>query len=96
VEAVAHRGTIQFSEVGEPTFLVGLLLQLPFALAAYVVARLLLRAGRVLRRWLEAGRCGQVRRTRRLVPRPVAERPRCPKIPSGYRGRAPPPLVVAG
>jgi hypothetical protein len=40
------------SEVFEPTFVVGLALQLPFAAAAYLVVRLLLRAGDRLRTML--------------------------------------------
>jgi hypothetical protein len=52
VERLLHDGTLPFSAALEPTFLVGLLLQLPFALFALLIARALLRVahavGRVL------------------------------------------------
>jgi len=41
-------GTFAWWTVEQPTFRVGLLLQLPFALAAYVFARLVLRVGRTV------------------------------------------------
>ena len=41
-------GTFAWWTVEQPTFRVGLLLQLPFALATYVFARLLLRVGRTV------------------------------------------------
>ena len=44
LELSLHTGTFGWRAVLAPTFLPGLLLQLPFALAAYVAARLLLRA----------------------------------------------------
>jgi hypothetical protein len=44
LELSLHTGTLGWRAVLAPTFLPGLLLQLPFALAAYVAARLLLRA----------------------------------------------------
>jgi hypothetical protein len=50
----------------QPTFRYGLLLQVPFALAAYLVARLLLRVAR------EIGRALHRRPRVRLVPQPVA------------------------
>jgi len=49
-ERLLHGGDGVFGAVVEPTFVVGLLLQLPFALLAYLVARLLVRvAERVAR-----------------------------------------------
>ena len=51
VESLVHSGTI--SGVAEaPTFVVGLALQLPFALAAYVLARLLLEVAALVGRSL--------------------------------------------
>jgi hypothetical protein len=44
LERLIHDGAFPFSAVLEPTFMVGLALQLPFALAVYAVAHLLLRA----------------------------------------------------
>jgi hypothetical protein len=51
-ERAFHSGALQWSTMLGPSFLPGLVLQIPFGLAAYLVARLLLRAaervGRVL------------------------------------------------
>jgi hypothetical protein len=44
LELSLHTGTFGWRAILAPTFVPGLLLQLPFALAAYVAARLLLRA----------------------------------------------------
>lgn len=44
VELSLHTGTVGWHAFAEPTFLPGLALQLPFALLAYLAARLLLRA----------------------------------------------------
>jgi hypothetical protein len=55
VERLAVSGVFPAHLVAEPRFLLGLLLQIPFALAALVGARLLLRAARDLARGL-AGR----------------------------------------
>jgi hypothetical protein len=52
LERVVHEGGFPLDFVLEGTFAVGLALQLPFALAAYVVARLLLRATRAVARLL--------------------------------------------
>ncbi len=77
----------------EPTFRVGLLLQLPFALVAYLVARLLLRVaehvGRVLGRRRERG----VRRPRgvgALAPCGLLFVPRLPVLAAGHAERGPP------
>jgi hypothetical protein len=85
-----------WSMVLQPTFRVGLLLQLPFALAAYLIAKLLLRAadrvGRVLRGAVARARVSgvsvcwvvlEVRSPRRGAPA------------SGHSGRGPPRMVVA-
>jgi hypothetical protein len=58
IELSLHIGTVGWRAILAPTFLPGLALQLPFALAAYLVARLLLRAATALGRAL-------------AVPRPV-------------------------
>jgi hypothetical protein len=54
VERLLHTGVFPWHEYGTPTFVPGLALQLPFALAAYLIARLLLRtaesAGRAVAR----------------------------------------------
>jgi hypothetical protein len=47
-ERLIETRTLPWWMVEQPTFRVGLALQLPFALAAYVAARLLLRVGRAI------------------------------------------------
>jgi hypothetical protein len=49
-ERLLHDGVFPWGAVAEPTFAIGLALQLPFALLAYLAARLLLRAARSLGR----------------------------------------------
>ncbi len=55
-ERLAHQGALPTSLLVEKTFLLGLALQLPFALAAYGLARLLLRATRAVARLLASPR----------------------------------------
>jgi hypothetical protein len=66
LELSLHAGTFAWHAVAAPTFLPGLALQLPFALLAWLAARLLLRA---------AGRAG-----RALASRPPAGRVVAPLI----------------
>ena len=49
-ERLLHDGGFPLGAAVEATFLLGLILQLPFALAAYALARVLLAAARVARR----------------------------------------------
>jgi hypothetical protein len=56
IELSLHTGMLDWRAVLAPTFLPGLALQLPFALAAYVIARQLLRAATTLGRALTARR----------------------------------------
>ena len=81
LERLIHNGTA-FGVVFEPTFMLGLVLQLPFAVAAYLLSRLLLRV---------AERVG-----RRLAPRSRARRRFA--IPSGaflcWLGLAPPRMAA--
>ena len=80
----------------QPTFRVGLLLQLPFALAAYLIARFLLRVTERLGRMLS----GLPRRRRpaaspgRLVADACLRR--VGVLASGASGRGPPPRPVVG
>jgi hypothetical protein len=92
VEHGVHAGGSPLGAALEPTFLVGLLLQLPFALAALLVARALLALGGAIRRLLGA--------TPRLAlpglaPAPVGipELPRIAALALGYGERGPPPLA---
>ena len=48
LERYLHDGAFPWHAVSEPTFALGLVLQIPFAIAAYMVARLLLRAAEAI------------------------------------------------
>ena len=92
LERLIHDGTLA-GVVLEPTFLLGLLLQLPFAVAAYLVARLLLRAAERMGIAF-AGRSGPRRRATPPVPRPwfplVLAPPRLAVLAGGHAERGPP------
>lgn len=79
----------------EPTFLVGLALQLPFALAAFMLARVLVSAAE---RLALPSRPAQpprpVARTVLLVPASRDLPPRRATLALGYAGRAPPLLLA--
>jgi hypothetical protein len=91
-ERLVHTAEISLSTALEPTFVLGLMLQAPFGLAAFLLARALLavaeRFGALLMptsRALEPGR---------IVLRPLgADLLRLPVLARGYAGRAPPPLL---
>jgi len=94
LEALIHSGSIS-GVVIAPTFMIGLLLQLPFALLAYLVARLLAKV---------AERAGRALADRPAYPAPsLSESPswftltvwplRGPVLADGHAGRGPP---VAG
>jgi hypothetical protein len=92
LERLIHDGTIVGVAL-EPTFMLGLLLQLPFAVTAYLLARFLLRvADRVAR--VLGGRVGRRRRTLPSMPcsrfslnfAPV----RIPALAGGHAERGPP------
>ena len=91
LERVLATGDLPFHAALEPTFLVGLLLQLPFALAALAVARALFAFAQGLARVL-----GSVRRPRlasvEIPSAPIAEahRPRRSLLAWGYGERGPP------
>jgi hypothetical protein len=90
LELSLHTGTFGWRAALAPTFLPGLALQLPFALVAYVAARLLLRA---------AVRLGEGLARARLAPAPVVSLGSAPVAPlrrsacTGASPRAPPPVV---
>jgi hypothetical protein len=89
-ERLLHDGVLPWSAVLEPTFAAGLLLQVPFAAAAYLLARLLLRVVRSLGRILS-----RPPRTRDLVgpglrPATRIAVPRVPVLALGYGSRGPP------
>ena len=89
VELSVHTGTFDVRALAAPTFLPGLALQLPFALVAYLVARLLLRvAARIGRAFAAAPRLRVVpQRHRFRDPLAARSQPGC-SIPRA------PPLVV--
>ena len=90
-ECLLSSGVLSAEIVREPTFFVGVILQVPFALAALVVARMLFAFARVL-----AGTVEGVLRPRLValdlsVPHVVdGWRPRLPALAFGYGERGPP------
>ena len=96
VERWLSGSSFPWSMVLQPTFRVGLLLQLPFALAAYLLARLLLRAadrvGRVLRGAVARPRVSGVSLS--WVVLEVCS-PRRGVLAGGHSGRGPPRLGAA-
>lgn len=92
LELSLHTGTFAWHAVLAPTFVPGLLLQLPFALLAYVVARALLRAAARIGRAL-AGAIPVSRTAVQFALAPVAP---VVRLRAGRRlARAPPRVVVA-
>lgn len=97
LEALIGSGAIQSDVALEPTFLAGLALQLPFALAALLLTRALYAVGYGLGRVL-AGRLA-IPRTVRSAPRLLVRMPASatPAVPSvlalGHGQRAPPAMA---
>ena len=94
-ERLVHDGSFPWDAVFQRTFLVGLALQVPFALAAYVLARLLLRAANAVGRLL--GHVPGERRAAPLLPSLLASvhAPRLPALALGFGTRGPPLLLAA-
>jgi hypothetical protein len=95
LERSLHSGTFVWQAVEAPTFVPGLVLQLPFAAAAYLVARLLLRTVSALGRIIGARR--SVSRPSSVAPSVrvplVVCLPRPAPLASAAAGRAPPLLA---
>jgi hypothetical protein len=89
LELSLHTGTLGWRALLAPTFAPGLLLQLPFALAAYLAARLLLRAARAI--GCALSRRPALRRRSSYVASHAAELLGRSVAPAVARG---PPLVV--
>jgi hypothetical protein len=93
IERWAHSGHFPWDAALEPTFVVGLALQLPAALLALGLARRLLRAARRVAAAL-FGPSAFVPRTRdgasRIPPPRAVPRPDGPRLLSAAAGRAPP------
>jgi hypothetical protein len=95
LERSLHTGTFVWQAVESPTFLPGPVLQLPFAAAAYLIARLLLRTASALGRMIAVRR--RVRRSRPTaahvrLPLVILLRRRAP-LAAAAAGRAPPLLA---
>ncbi len=89
LERLVASGDLPLAAVTEPTFLVGLLLQLPFALVALVAARALGRAAEALGRALKTPQ--RLGLSPGVAPRPVvAFLPNAPRLAAAHSGRAPP------
>lgn len=92
LERWMHTGGFPLEAALEPTFVVGLALQLPFALAAFFVARAVLNLADRLGRALASADTPRPTVTTPLVrpPSPNADRPRVPALALGYGERGPP------
>jgi hypothetical protein len=93
LELSLHSGTFGWRALTAPTFMPGLLLQLPIALAAYVAARALLRTAERI-----GGALAPPRRPRlisQLVTPPAASTLRPRVLVDGRSSRGPPPGPVA-
>lgn len=95
LERSLHTGTFVWQAVESPTFVPGLLLQLPFAVVAYVIARLLLRTASAVARIIGARRsvfCPRSAPARSRLPL-VVWLPRLAPLAGAAAGRAPPLLA---
>jgi hypothetical protein len=97
VERLLHTGVFPWHEFGTPTFVPGLALQLPFALLAYVAARLLLRTAERAGRAVARTAPPQPRLVAIALSAPAAEPllPRLAPISHGLAKRGPPLLASA-
>lgn len=95
-EGFLTTGVLPYGAAAEPTFFLGILLQLPFALAAFAVARALFAFARCLAG--SAGGGGRPRLVAFELSLPPAVEPRPPRVPAlafGYGERGPPPGATA-
>jgi hypothetical protein len=91
LERSLHSGTLVWQAVESPTFLPGLVLQLPFAALAFLAARLLLRTASTVGQFFGRARVPASRRAPGLVCRPVRfALPRLAPLAAAAAGRAPP------
>jgi len=91
VERLLHAGDVPLGTALEPTFVIGLALQIPFALLARVLARAVLGAADVLGTLL---RRRPTARPRVRVRLPLsAQLPRVDPLAAGAPGRGPPPRI---
>jgi len=94
LERLLHSGTLPIDAALEPTFLIGLALQLPFALAALAVARALVAgADRLSHELTRQPRSPRARPASIPSPLPAPGLPRIAVLALGYAERGPPPLA---
>jgi hypothetical protein len=96
VERWLHSGVFPWFTVLDPTFRLGLLLQLPFALAAYLAARVLLRVAEHVGRTLRAASAPPRRRSeaRSFASPARVELPRLSLLGCSLGERAPPAVAL--
>lgn len=94
-ERLLHDGGLTAGTLVEPTLLVGLAMQLPFALAAYGLARLLLRASASLARRVAAPRTFVLLPTHRPWAVDAISRPRPRPASHGAGTRGPPDIFAS-
>lgn len=95
LERLLHTGTFPLLAALQPTFVVGILLQVPFALAAFLVARALLAfAAAIVRSLGSASRPRLASAAAWRRPRSAAALPRLSALALGHGPRAPPRLVA--
>ena len=92
LERSLHTGTIMWQAVESPTFVPGLILQLPFAVAAFMTARLLLRTASAVAKMIAKRRRspGPQRAPAQVRPPLVVRLPRLTPLAGAAAGRAPP------
>jgi hypothetical protein len=93
LELSLHTGTFNAHALVAPTFLPGLLLQVPLALAAYIAARLLLQTAERVGRALAQPRT--LPTLVQLLTAPTAAPVRVRAVVAGCSSRGPPPAPVA-
>lgn len=93
-EKLAHSG-VDAGPAHGPTFLVGLALQLPFALAGYLAARVLLRLSDSVRALIARRRPLRFARPLAALRVPCDAPPPPERRGAGHSGRAPPAFVAA-
>jgi hypothetical protein len=92
LERIVYAGAFPWGIADTPTFMLGLVLQFPFALAAYLVARYLLRIAHAIGRLITP-----VRRTAFVAvrrPHPQLFTPRRAALARGYGSRGPPAVEL--
>lgn len=94
LERLIHDGAFPWTTGLGASFIAGLLLQLPFALVAYVLARVLLDAARSLGELLAGRKRTRLRPDAARWPVSAIIAPRLPALARGYGSRGPPATLV--